>query len=56
MTARLPAKQRMKIPRATMPEQELAHRRRVLEACLHALSVPVEGPTAFEVDAGEAGA
>jgi len=37
------------------PDEELAYRRRVVETCLHALSVPVDGPTAFEVAAGEAG-
>ena len=31
------------------PDEELAHRRRVLEACLDAMAVPVDGPTAFEV-------
>jgi hypothetical protein len=32
------------------PEEELAHRRRVLETCLSAMAVPVDGPTAFEVE------
>lgn len=37
------------------PDQEFAHRRRVLETCLSAVSIPVDGPTTFEVGAGETG-
>jgi glycine reductase len=33
------------------PEKDLAHRRRVLETCLDAMAVAVDGPTAFEVEA-----
>ncbi len=35
-------------------DQELAYRRRVVETCLHAMSVSVDGPTAFEVGGNEA--
>ena len=36
-------------------DDEFAYRRRVVETCLHAMSVPVDGPTAFEVGAAEVG-